>query len=215
MRILIVLLACLPGMAMAQSDAAPGIPRLTLKTNVSTLLNPFKQAYGFGTDLRLTQRTSVDLGAGAFINSATFANNKGESYRGLRLRAGFKYYLKQGVRYGFHIGLEGKYHDITNQTIREVFRQGQQYTEFLTIERKIKTVGLGVIAGWQFYLGQHRGFLIEPYAGVGVLLNNVTRSLPADAELLNREEFFSFEYEPGQHALPDLLIGVHVGFALW
>lgn len=202
-------------MSTAQSGQQTGLPRLTLKTNVSALLNPFKQACGFATDLRLSHRTSIDLGAGAFLNSATFANNKGETYRGLRLRAGVKYYLKQGRRYGFHVGLEGKYHDITNRTIREAFRQGQQYTELLPVERKIRTQGLGARAGWQFYLGRRGWLLVEPYAGFGVLFNTVERKLPADAELVLREEIFSLEFEPGKSSFPDLLLGVHVGVALW
>ena len=220
MRAIVFLLTLLPCYLPAQTDDAPGIPRLTLKTNAGILINPFKQAFGFATDIRLSRRISADIGAGAFFNSAAFANNKGESYRGMRLRAGIKYFLIQSERNAFHVGLEGKYHDIKNIQIREVFRQGQQYLQFYPVERKVRTKGIALRAGWQFYLGAKKRFFIEPYTGLGVLFHDVHSGLPPDATLVGDDvqEFFplaSFEYGEGKSTTPDVLLGLHCGIALW
>ncbi len=220
MRPIIFLLALIPSCLPAQSDDAPGIPRLTLKTNAGILINPFKQAFSFAADIRLAPQISADIGAGAFFNSTAFADNKGESYRGLRLRAGIKYFLIQAERNAFHVGLEGKYHDIRNIQIREVFRQGQQYLQFYPVERNVQTKGIALRAGWQFYLGAKKRFLLEPYTGLGVLFHEVHSGLPPDAVLVGDDviEFFtleSFEYEAGKSTTPDALLGVHLGIALW
>ena len=198
-----------------KDGAVPGLPFLTFKTDIGALINPIKQAYFFGADLRLTSRISADAGAGAFIGSALqYADHEGESYKGLRVQAGLKYYLIQSENHGFYLGLEGKYHDIKHVAIREIFRQGQQYLEFYPVERKIRTQGVAGRAGWQFYLGQNKRLLLEPYAGFGVQFNQVERLLPPDAEMIE-EPGFLFEFEPGNSVTPTVHLGVHLGVVLW
>jgi len=215
MRTIVFLILFLPVCLTAQKES--GIPFFTLKTNVSALLNPIKQAWTISGDLRLTPEFSADIGAGTFLGSPLqFAQREGESYKGLRLRAGLKYYLIQRNRYAFHVGLEGKYHDIKHITIRQVLRQGQQYLEILPVERTLKTYGVAGRTGWQFYLGANKRLLLEPYLGFGMATHQVRRILPSDAELFDGEEgFLSFEYEQGKSVWPDILLGVYLGVALW
>ncbi len=212
---------CLPSaqalkpMATPSAANEPGLPLLTFKTDIGALLNPFKQAFAFGADVRLSPKISLDAGAGAFIGSVLqYADHRGESYTGLRAQAGLKFYLKRSENAAFYLGPEGKYHDIKHVAIREIFRQGQQYTEFYPVERKVRTQGLAARAGWQFYLGAQKRLLLEPYGGFGVQFNQVRRQLPPDAEMLE-EPGFLFEFVPGNSTTPYLLLGLHVGVALW
>lgn len=214
MRTIVFLILFLPVCLTAQKES--GIPFFTLKTNVSALLNPIKQAYAFAADFRLSSRISADAGAGAFLGSPLqFAQRKGESYTGLRLRAGLKYYLIQRNRYAFHVGLQGKYHDIKHITIRQVLRQGQQYLEILPVERTLQTYGVAGRTGWQFYLGTNKRLLLEPYCGFGIAWHEARRNLPPDAELIEEGGFLTFEYEQGKSIMPDILLGVYLGVALW
>lgn len=217
MRRFVFILWLFPFGLSAQKDAgARGLPLLTFKTNVTALLNPVKQAYAFGADIRLGSRITADIGAGAFLGSPLqFADHKGESYKGLRLRAGLKYYLFQKGRSAFHLGLEGKVHNIKHFRYWEVLRQGQQYTEFLLAERKVDTQGLSSRAGLQIFLGENRRFFIEPYAGLGFLFNTVKLQLPPDVEIIDDGGIFVFEFEPGRTVSPDLIVGLHFGVALW
>lgn len=217
MRSFLLILFVFPYGLSAQKDAAAGgLPLLTFKTNVTALLNPVKQAYAFGADIRLGSRMTADVGAGAFLGSPLqFASHKGETYKGLRLRAGLKYYLVQKGRSAFHLGMEGKVHNIKHFRFWEVLRQGQQYTEFLLVERKIDTQGLASRAGLQIFLGEKRRFFIEPYAGLGLLFNTVKLQLPPDAEIINDGGIFVFEFEPGRRVSPDLIVGLHFGVAMW
>ena len=214
MRTTVFLVLFLPLCLTAQKE--PGIPLLTLKTNVSALINPIKQAYAFAADLRLSSKMSADAGAGAFLGSALqFAQREGESYTGLRLRAGLKYYMIQRERYAFHVGMQSKYHDIKHITFRQVLRQGQQYLEILPVERTLKTYGMAGRSGWQFYLGRNNRLLLEPYFGFGIAWHDARRNLPPDAELIDEGGFLSFEYEQGKSVMPDILMGVYLGVALW
>lgn len=214
MRTLFVLLLLLPLRVLGQPNTG-GLPRFTLKTNLTTLVNPIKQAYAFTTDIRLAPRLSVDLGAGAFFYSLEYASHQGESYKGPRLRGGLKYYLLQRERMAFHLGVEGKYQSIRHWQQREVFRQGQQYVEGLALRRDIRSHGVASRAGWQFYLGKQKRLLLEPYLGVGIVWHNVAFDLPPDAEVLDDRGPFSFQLETGKSTYPDILLGIHAGVVLW
>jgi hypothetical protein len=219
MRYLVLLICLLPLGLAAQSkpdsSARWSTPRLTFKTNASTLLNPFKQAVAFTTDVRLAPRITADVGAGAIISSVIFADNKGESYLGLRLRGGVKYYLFHTRRAYLYAGIEGKYQNVHHNSIQNVFRQGRQYIEIMDVERNVQTSGVALRAGWQIFFGPKRRVFIEPYAGIGAAFHHVTRNLPPDAELINMREFINFEYTPGSNWNTDILLGLHVGVALW
>ena len=214
MRCFLPLLFLLPGAVAAQ----PEVPRFTFKLNVSPLLNPSKQALAFATDVRVAPRLSVDAGAGAFLGSRAFASEQGEYYRGLRLRAGFKYYFSQRDGSDIHVGIEGKYHDIRHHSFREAFRQGRQYVEWLPVDRKVRTYGVAARMGWMNYFGRKQQFLAEPFLGIGYLAHRVTSSLPPDAELVGEgedERVPTIEYETGRSSSADILIGLHLGVVLW
>lgn len=193
------------------------IPRLMIKANATALINPAKQAVAFAADVRVAPRFSVDAGVGAIVNSTTFAPRKGDAYHGLRLRTGFKYFIDRTQDESFHIGLEAKYHDVTNTRHREVLRQGGQYIQIMPTDRLVETFGLAGRMGWQFYSGARRQLLIELHLGAGAMWHTVTRAgLPPDAEFVAPERrIFSFEYQDGKSRTLDLLFGVHVGYVLW
>lgn len=212
--VLLLLSVALPAQT-ARDTATSGIPLLAIKINALPLVNPFKQAIALSADLRLARRFSVHAGAGRFLGSTTFVHNEGESYTGLRLRAGIKYFPVISASNAFYIGIESKYHDIKHLRYRDVFRQGGQYLEILKTERKVETRGLALCTGGQFYEGRNRRLVIEPFAGLGVVFHEVTLPLPPDAELIETEEFLSFEFEPGKSRFLDVLLGIHVGVGLW
>lgn len=218
MRAFLFMLSFLPlSLAAQNTSVSAAVPRLTFKTNAGILINPFKQAFAFTTDVRLTPKISVDAGAGAFLNSIIFADQKGESYTGLRLRAGVKYFLIRAERSGFHLGLEAKYHNIRNVKKQEIFRQGQQYLQIYPLERRVRTKGLALRTGWQLYLGTQKRWMLEPYAGLGVLFHEVNPGLPPDGMASDTDfrGMFSFEYKTGKSTTPDVLLGMHLGVVLW
>ncbi|MBK9338580.1 MAG: hypothetical protein IPM98_19450 [Lewinellaceae bacterium] len=216
MRTFVLLLVLLPALVLAQAGKGPLAPRLALKANLMPLINPAKQAVALAADLRVAPRFGVDVGVGYVFNSTNFARFKGESYQGMRWRAGAKYFLDLTPDLAFHIGFEAKYNDITNIQIKRVLRQGGQYIELLEIDRKVRTTGYALRLGWQFYSGPDKRFLVEPFLGFGVATHRVTRNLPPDAELLETGgDLFSFEYEPGKTSTPDMLLGVYLGYAFW
>ncbi|MBK8968686.1 MAG: hypothetical protein IPM36_18850 [Lewinellaceae bacterium] len=200
---------------VGKSDTAQ-IPRLTFKVNSGVLLLPVKQAVAFASDIRLAPRWSVDLGAGMFFHSSLFAGTEGESYEGLRTRAGLKYHTASVGSSIFFVGLEGKYQNIRNSTIKQVFRQGQQYVELLSLERKVRTGGIALRTGWQHYLGKRKRILIEQFVGLGVDYHRVDLPLPPDAELVADEgRILTFELPAGRSRRASVLLGLHIGFVLW
>ncbi|MBK8558148.1 MAG: hypothetical protein IPL65_21505 [Lewinellaceae bacterium] len=219
MRVLFVLLLLSARGLCAQSDtlAHPGplVPKLTFKTNIISLINPLKEAVAFASDVRLGPKASIDLGVGAFLGSSVLARTQGESYQGLRLRTGFKYYGITSKRYVFHFGAEGKYNNIRHVSLEQVLRQGGQYLEILPIERHVRALGIGGRCGWQFFAGKKKQVFFEPYLYLGALYYQVSRDLPADATEFLDWEFINFEIAPGRSRFPDFTIGFHFGMALW
>lgn len=218
MRRLILLLAVFPALLSAQSSPdslSPGVPRLTLKVNAGALIYPAKQAYAFAANVRIAPQWSIQVGAGAIFASSAFAGLKGESYKGLRLRGGIQYYFYTPKNSAYYLALEGKHHDIRHLSLRHVWRQGQQYVQFMPIERKVRTYAVDWCVGAQTYHGRKKRFLIEPYAGFGIAYHRVRLLLPPDGEPF--EEFGEglFEYPEGNSRWLDLMLGVHVGVALW
>ncbi len=205
----------LPVYAVAQAtgaDSLTPVPALILKTNLTALLNPAKPAAMVALDARLSQRFGADAGIGYILDSPVFADEKGESYQGLRLRAGGKYYYRF-TRYGaFHVGLEAKYQAVDHWSNRNALRQGGQYQEILHTRREVRTLGLSARAGALFFSARNSRLILEPYIGLGWAVHRVRFSPPPDAELLEETAgFFSFEYLEGVTALPDLLFGIHLG----
>ena len=218
MRTFIFALAFLPVTLFAQGAGktpSAQVPRLMLKTNAVILLNPAKQAFAIGADFRVAPKFSIDASAGAFFNSTEFAYYEGESYRGLRTRAGFKYYLIRKPNWALHLGLEAKYQDVHHLRYQEVFRQGQEYVEMLLVERNITTYGLNSRIGWLLYFDKKHRFFFEPFTGLGYQVHQVHRNLPPDAEPIFTRGFINWEYGTGTTTMPDVLAGVHIGVVLW
>lgn len=215
MRALVFLLLLIRSGLFAQSGDIPKIPRLTFKVNAGPLLIPFKQAAAFATDVRLAPRWSIDLGAGAFFNSTVFAGTEGESYKGLRTRAGVKYHFTSVEHTTFYAGLEGKYQDIRHINIAQVFRQGRQYIEWYPMERKVRTGGVAVRVGWQHYMGKNKRLLLDQFVGLGVDFHRVKIDLPPDAERIETGRFFTLELPEGNHRRVSFLLGLHIGFVHW
>ena len=218
MRILILLLAGLPNLLPAQStpDSLPsGVPRLTLKVNASALLYPAKQSYAFAANVRLAPRWSVQVSAGAIFYSSAFANLKGESYKGLRLRGGIQYFFYTPKNSAFYLALEGKHHDIRHIHLRNVWRQGRQYVQYMHVERTVRTYAVDWCIGAQTFHGRKKRLLIEPYAGFGVAHHRVRLLLPPDGEPFEEIGEGLFEYPEGKSRWLDLMLGVHVGVAIW
>ncbi len=218
MRALAFLFLLLPTGLFAQSAVMPDtprVPRLTFKVNSGVLLIPFKQAAAFATDIRLAPRWSIDLGAGMFFHSSLFAGTEGESYEGLRTRAGLKYHTASVGTSTFFIGLEGKYQDIRNISIKQVFRQGQQYVEWLPLERNVHTGGVAARIGWQHYFGKRNRILIDHFAGLGIDFHRIQIDLPPDAEIVETARLFTLELPEGNSRRASILLGLHIGYALW
>lgn len=217
MRLLpLVLLFCSAAVCSA-TDPHP-IPRLIVKTNATTLINVYKPAVALTADLRVAPRFSVDASAGAILGSPIFAPRQGDTYSGLRLRSGFKYFADISENDAFHIGLEAKYNDVTNTRQRTVLRQGGQYRQIMPTDRLVRTIGFAGRLGWHFYSGANRRLLLELYTGIGGAWHTVKRAgLPPDAQPVEFEDrvFFNFEYPNGKSSTLDLLLGLHIGYAIW
>ncbi len=211
---------CAPFVLPAQDNTGVSserlLPMLVLKANASTLLNPFKPALAATVDVRLSRRFTLDAGVGRILGSSTFANHRGERYQGGRYRAGIKYYMDFGKVGGYYIGFEGKYNSVEHRYWRDVFRQGRQYEETLLVDRRVLTQGLALRIGGQFFFGARKRFVLEPYAGWGLVRHDVSVRTPPDAELLFRGfEWFSLELPEGRSGGLDMLLGIHIGYALW
>lgn len=197
-----------------------GIPRLTLKTNATTLLNASKTSAMLTADLRLAPRWSADIGAGSFLFSSFFANNTGEHYYGLRARAGMKYFFSLRPNASWHIGWEAKYNDVQHAYWERLLRQGGQFEQTMLIHRNVKSAGAALRTGVQMYLGPDKRLLLDFYTGFGFQVNDVTESnRPPDAErlfprgfLISREDFI---YPAGRKTIADYLLGMHIGYSFW
>lgn len=225
-RLLAILLLGLPLCLQSQEDGflqrkdvSYEIPRWTLKTNISTAINPYKTALALGADIRVLPRMSVDLSAGYIPYSYQFVRFLDESYRGGRYRAGFKYYL--GVEHALmnHVGLELKYNDVTHWYWRNLRRQGQQFTEWMKLKREVQSWGAAARFGIHWFWGANRQFMLEGYTGLGVARHYVSIDMPPDGELalnpLGNPVRSIFEYPRGWSTRIDFLLGLQFGIALW
>ena len=178
-------------------------------------MDMFKQAYSLSTDIRVAPRWSLDLEGGAFFDSRNFAYYKGESYKGLRLRTGGKFILRNSVNQAPYFGLWLKYNQIDHFRYRDILRQGAQYQETYLLERNVESFGLAGRFGFQVYLGKKDQFIFEPYLGAGALFHNTRYKLPADAELLEFDALFDPTLPLGRTTYPDFFIGIYIGYAIW
>ncbi len=218
MRVLLLCLLLLPLSGFSQSDTSKLALRrtpYTLKITPLDLINPFQQTINVQADIPLAHRWGIDLGMGFVANSWSFAQYKGESYRGLKLKPILKYYTGNAYPNGGYLGLVLKYNYIHNERYINVLRQGGQYAEWLMERNKFVVWGAGVRYGWQYYIGKRKRAVFDAFIGIGIRQVKVSEyALPPDAELLLTEEWFSFNRSPGIYTTPDLMLGFAIGWVL-
>jgi hypothetical protein len=211
MRYLFFFILVLPSCLLAQTDTS-GIQRLrpprTIKTNPLEWINPFSQSFTVQTDWPIARRWGLELGAGAVLTSQALISFEGETYRGLRLRSGIKYYFHQEQSWNFYMGMALKGSWVQSNRYIVISRQGGQYLETIKYQRQINMLGAAL------YIGKR--FLLEPFVGLGVRQQYVSGyDLPPDAVLFNnRRDFITWQRAPGTYILPDVLLGFYFGWRI-
>lgn len=218
MRSCLILSCLFVASLLAAQDTLRQVPRLTFKLNATSLVNPFKWAVSAGSDLRILPRVIVDAQVGMYLGSVEFADEVGEYYRGLRLRGGLKFIKertsqKQGYMF---IGPLIKYNDIDHRRYATVRRQGSQYQEDTFMHRSIRSLGISIYGGRQFFLDKARRIIVEPVVGLGVYYHQVQWSgIPNDAIFLGDGDLLEFEIPPGRSQYLDITMSLLVGIEIW
>ena len=194
-----------------------GLPRFTLKSDIFPWLFTYKRAANLSSDIRVGKHLSTDLSLGYFLNSGTFARLDGESYRGLRLRGGINFYPSPKRRSPVFFGIQLKYNNISNKTWRQVSRQGDQYLQWLLMNRQVQDYGFMLRISRRFYFGEHNRIFLDYSAGLGGVWYNVEfRNLPADATLpVDTPFLIRLERPEGAGAGVDFLWQLSLGYAIW
>jgi hypothetical protein len=199
-----------------QDSTKATIPRFTIKTSPTTFFNPLRSSWQIATDVRIFPRISLDFGIGTFYYSQNTLRYKDETFTGLRTRLGGKYHFISNPNWISYIGFESKYHNIDNKTYQRVSRQGDQYTQFMLINRKIITKGIAARVGMQFYYGKNRRFLTDIFTGFGRSVENIKLDVPLDSNVPPRPVFVIFNNtQPGLRDKIYLIMGVHLGYVIW
>jgi Protein of unknown function (DUF3575) len=191
------------------------VPKVSIRTNMLTLINVFQQSYGVGAEVRIARRWSFDVNGGAFFGAIPVADNVGESYRGLRWRSTLKYYYYLSEKCGFYAGIEGKYNNIDHRSYKNISRQGGQFNEIKLIQRDIIIKGGNVGSGLQWCFGPKQRFVLDTYLGFGMKERDISIDFPPDAELLGFFRSLTFERAVGVKRVPDLVFNVSLGIAIW
>jgi hypothetical protein len=79
----------------------------------------------------------------------------------------------------------------------------------LGVEKQAYTADL--LIGWIRY---KKHFYLDGYVGVGVRWKNIGKMTKAEYDMMEDNIGRSFELIPGQHVLPDITMGLRVGFNL-
>lgn len=194
----------------SQSESAA----LTIKVFPFEWVSPMYQSVTIYSDIPLHRHWSLDAGIGAILHSPGFAAFKGETYQGVRLRTGIRRYLSQDQDGNTAIGLAVKSHIVHNDQYISVFRQGNQYAEWMLRRRTIRMLAGDIYFSTQLFLGKKDRFFIELFGGAGLRYFKVTHSaLPPDAgDLIRSQGVFTLELSPGIHWLPDMMAGIYIGY---
>ncbi len=215
MRAIFLCFLLIPMAGFSQEDAQKKVrtrPPFTLKVSPAGPINVVQQALVFHGDIPFSTRWGLDWGAGIVYNSITFANYKGETFRGIKLRPAIKYYLKQSDQGGIYVSLLFKYNNLTGNRYVNTIRQGGQYTEWRKQKRHLVTTGAAFMVGGVEYFGTKKRWFIEPFFGLGMRQVRITLDdLPPDAELVRQGFFFDFERDPGIYNFPDVMMGFYIG----
>lgn len=188
---------------------------LVVKMELLQLASPFKQSVGVHMDYRFAPHHRFDMAAGLILDSRIFADEKGESYQGPRVRIGWKFAFVERRRASLYTGLEFGFDDITHRYFDQVQRQGNNYTEYLLVNRHLTSLSGTARFGVMIFLGKNRRFMIEPEIKLGVAQHNVSFRNPDDVVIFEpRTDFFNFQSDEGMsyRFLPS--VGFHIGYVL-
>ena len=188
------------------------IPKATFKINATALVNIFRPALAFSSDIYITRNVVVDVGVGWYFATAEQSHVQ-ESLNGYRQRIGFKYVFLSDRKVGPYIGVETKFNYINSKNIEQLARYGGQYTEMALLSTHIQNYGLSFRGGIHVIPDKKRRFILDLYSGFGYRYTVVkTPSIPPDAELLIFEPLVPIKRPPGRYHLPDFLFGMNLGY---
>lgn len=216
-KLLIFIVLQLPVALCAQTATViPPLPPFTFKFIQGPLLNPVQTSLDFRIDIPFARRWALEAGGGYILGSELFSQFKNEYYRGVKIRPALKFYLQRAEKKDVYLSLVFKNHLIRHATYNSVTRQGNQYSEWLLVERKLNLRSGLICIGFQNYLGRNQRFLLETYFGFGRRRLSISEpNLPVDAAtFVNRDfNFFWQENTPGVSFRPDVALSFCVGWA--
>ncbi len=219
MRVITSLFCCLIAHLLTAQDVSDdrrdSPPELVVKMELLQLVSPFKQSAGIQMDYRFAPYHRFDVTAGLILDSQLFADDKGESYQGPRVRIGWKFAFVERRRASVYTGLEFGFDDILHRYYDRVQRQGNNYTEYFLVNRHLTSLSGTARFGVMIFLGKDRRFMIEPEIKLGVAQHNVTYRNPDDVVVFApRTDFFNFQSEVGQSYVVLPSVGFHIGYVL-
>ena len=218
MRALILVLLLLPLQGFSQENTpgkAQKRPPYTLGIAPLALINPVQQSVSVQADLPITARWGIVIGLGWVFNSSALAPQKGETFTGLKFKPSVKYYMRRSESGNSYISLVYKYNDLYNRHFINVLRQGGQYSEWGLQRKHLVTHGVAIQLGGQEYYGRRKRVIFEPFLGFGLRrLRIAYDALPPDAEILEVQRLLSVERRAGFYNLPDLMIGISLGWRM-
>lgn len=225
-EVILLLLLCSFGTTRAQTDSAtvaksknqhykPPTPIANVKLNTLTLLDPFRTSIAVGSDLFVHKNVGIELGAG-YMFANWFQKYRSEKLYGFRGRLGVKYFFAPDEETVPYIGLEGKLNWYYKDQWEQICRYGCQYNETFVTTKRIITGGIALKAGSLFYTNKKKNVFFDLYGGIGYKLTQIDYYLPADAELLrNRSWLLGINRDSGTYHLPDVLLGLNIGYAFY
>lgn len=219
MRIVLYLFLVLAVGPLTAQDNTPkdrdSPPELVAKLELLQMGSPFKQSVGVQMDYRFAPHHRFDMTVGYILDSQMFADEKGESYQGSRVRMGWKFAFVERRRASLYTGLEFGFDDVTHRYYDRVQRQGNNYTEHLLLNRHLTSLSGTARFGVMIFIGKDRRFMIEPEIKLGVAQHNVTYRGPDDIVVFPPQfSFFNFQSDEGMsyRFLPS--VGFHIGYVL-
>jgi hypothetical protein len=211
---LLLLCFCLAALPLCAQDSLFRLPRLSIKTNLLTLIYPVKQSCTGGLDYNFAGRWNIEAGGGFFFHSTRSSRLKNEYYQGPRWYAGIKYSVEVNESSNLYLGAMFKYDHIQNRQYDLWLRYGGQYQQYIFTERDIRShVGLGYF-GVQLYSKHNRRWILDVYSGIGRIKRTVkSTGQPIDGEIVERT-LFEIEYPDGDRVAVNLQFGFQLGYIL-
>ena len=206
----------LAGQGLSGQDTLPGEPpRVLIRTDVLRWVSLLKPAANIGLDVAVAPHHRLDLSLGWYLGSGYFAEFNGESYRGPRLRMGWKWIGWIDRKTALFAGLEARYDRITHREWAYVSRQGQQYVEIYLRHRQVESLGGAFRAGMQFYMGPTGRWVLEPEVLLGVARHQVSYRDPDDVSFVSDNNgWFDFRFPEGQSTWFYPVLSVNLGYVI-